>query len=511
MRRHRLPRKFAALVLAALASACTTLGPDYEEPEVDWLARWQPQLYGEVVQEARVPDLGSWWLRFDDPVLNELVDTARAENPGLRVAGLRILESRALQGIATGLQYPQLQQITASGAAVAQDTDGGLNDGDQNFRTGDAAFNIGWEIDFWGRFQRGIESADAAYFASVTNQRDVQVLLAAQVASLYYGYKTTLQRIEIARSNVKLQERSLQITQKLFDEGQDSELDVQQARTQYLGTLATIPALQLALTQTRNALAALLGRPPGDVPELENVNSELPQLDTASVGELPAALLLRRPDVRVAAWQAAAQSAQVGLAEADLYPSISLAGTIGWSGNSLDAVGDTSRIAGGPALSWDIFNYGRLKNNVRAQDARLQQLLENFQATVLNAAREVDDSAARIAQTGASQQILDQSVAAAERSLAIASKRYREGYSDFQRVLDAQAASFAQADRAIVNRGDHVAAVIDLYQALGGGWRAAGIDEVVPTELRERMRERTDWGELLDAPLADPPEQGNPP
>ncbi|MFV8818793.1 efflux transporter outer membrane subunit [Haliea sp. E17] len=504
-------RRLAVIALAAVASACTTLGPDYSEPDIAWLAGWQPGLYGEVAQQADAAGLGSWWQRFDDPVLDDLVIKARSANPGLRIAGLRVLESRALQGIASGLRYPQVQQISASGVAVTQDTDGGLNDGHKDFRTADAAFTVGWEIDFWGRFQRNIESADAAYFASVTNQHDVQVLLAAQVASLYYSYKTTLQRIEIARSNVKLQERSLQITQKLFDEGQDSELDVQQAKAQYLGTLATIPALQLGLTQTRNALAAILGRAPGDVPELDAVDSTLPELEAASVAQLPAELLLRRPDVRVAAWQAAAQSAQVGVAQADLYPAISLGGSIGWSGSSVNAVGDTTRLAGGPALSWNIFNYGQLKNNVRAQDARLQQALEGFQATVLSAAREVDDSAAKIAQTGASQQILDQSVTAAERSLAIASKRYREGYSDFQRVLDAQAASFAQADRAIVNRGDHVAAVIALYKALGGGWQAATIDNLVPQEMRETMQERTDWGDLLDAPLTEPPEQGNPP
>ncbi|TGD72837.1 TolC family protein [Mangrovimicrobium sediminis] len=494
-------------LLAALASACAPLGPDFQEPEPAWLANWQPDLYGQTEQVAGA-DLSQWWQRFHDPLLDELVATARRENPSLRIAGLRILESRATQGIATGLQYPQLQQVSGSGAFVAQDTDGGLNAGDKDFRTADAAFTLGWELDFWGRFRRGVESADAAYFASVANQRDVQVLLAAQVASLYYGYKTTLQRIEIAQQNVALQERSLEITQRLFDEGQDSELDVQQARAQYLGTRAAIPALRLALTQQRNALAALLGRAPGDVPELDAANSALPELQATSLATVPAQLLLRRPDVRSAAWQAAAQSAQVGIAQADLYPSISLGGTLSWSGTSLDAVGDVTTLAGGPGLTWNIFNYGRIENNVRVQDARLQQALEAFQASVLGAAREIDDAAARIAQTSESQTILDASLAAAERSLSIATRRYAEGYSDFQRVLDAQAASVTQSDRAVVNRGDHVAAIIDLYRALGGGWQAASIEELISPPLRDTLRERTDWGDLLDAPLPAPPEQG---
>lgn len=498
-------RPLAALLLAS-AVGCVPLGPNFSEPDTAWLAAWQPQIYGEMVQNPQAGDISQWWQRFGDPVLTELIEQARFENPGLRIAGLRILESRALLGIATGLKYPQLQQINASAAYVSEYIDGGPNDGHRDFRTGDAAFDIQWEMDFWGRFRRGIESADAAYFASVANQRDGQVLLAAQVATLYYGYKTTLQRIDIARDNVALQKRSLEITRRLFEGGQESELDLQQARTQYLATLATIPTLKLALTRQRNALCALLGRAPGDLPELTGVDGSLPQPGRVQLREMPANLLLRRPDVRVAAWQAAAQSAQVGVALTDLYPAISLFGSFGWSGNSLDSVGDVTRLVAGPTLTWNIFSYGRLENNVRVHDARLQQALENFQATVLDAAREIDDAASRIAQTAASQKILDESLTAAERSLDIATRRYQEGYSDFQRVLDAQAATFTQADLAVVNRGDHVAAIIDLYKSLGGGWREVTIDNVIPPATREQMRERTDWGDLLQAPLSEPPQ-----
>ncbi|WP_241505771.1 efflux transporter outer membrane subunit [Parahaliea mediterranea] len=501
-------RRLAAL-LGLAATACTPLGPDFREPAPDWLAQWQPALYQQVdiVPGAKADALANWWQRFDDPVLNALIASARSENPGLRIAGLRILEARALQGIATGLQYPQVQQINASAAYARQENHGGALDRSSEVSTADASFDIGWEMDFWGRFRRGVESADAAYFASVTNQRDVQVLLTSQVASLYYGYKTTLQRIELARRNEALQKRSFEITEKLFNSGQDSELDLQQARAQYLATRATIPALQQALTQQRNALCALLGRPPGPLAELQDVNSDLPVPHTISSNTLPAALLARRPDVRSAAWQAAAQSAQIGIAEADLYPSLSLVGTLGWSGNSLDSVGDVSTLAGGPALSWNIFNYGRIRNNVRVQDARLEQALENYRNTVLGAAREIDDAASQIATTAESQGILDESVAAAERSLAIATRRYSEGYSDFQRVLDAQAATFAQTDRATVNRGNHVAAIINLYKALGGGWQQSDINTLLPAATRERMGERSNWGDLLEAPLPQPEEE----
>lgn len=496
-----LIRGGAVGLLLGLA-ACAPLGPDYQDPDIHWLADWQPELYGETQQDAEATDLSQWWQRFHDPVLTDLVEKVRLENPALRIAGLRILESRALQGVATGLQYPQVQQLTAQGAYVDQQRGSGM---DQELRTGEAAFSLGWEMDFWGRFRRAVESADAAYFASVTNQQDVQVLLAAQVASLYYSYKTTLKRIEIARNNVVLQKRSFDITEKLYNEGQDSELDLQQAKSQYLGTQATIPGLQLALQQQRNALSALLGRPPGDLPELDAVDSSLPELQPLSLSEVPANLLLRRPDVRTAAWSAAAQSAQIGVAKADMYPALSLFGSFGWSGSSVELTPNITTFAAGPALTWNLFNYGRLRNNVRVQDARLQQALEGYRSSVLNAAREIDDAANRIAQTGASQIILDQSLTAAERSLEIATRRYREGYSDFQRVLDAQARTFTQSDRAIVNRGDHVAAIIGLYQALGGGWQEAAINTVIPEEVRNTMSERTHWGDLLKDPLITPP------
>ena len=497
--RPRFSRPLTTLLLAS-AVACAPLGPDFREPDMAWLSAWQPDLYGQTDRDPRAPDLSLWWQRLGDPTLDQLIALARHANPDLQIAGLRILESRAALGIAIGLKYPQLQQIDGSGAYVSEYLHGGPDDDHRDYRSGNIAFNIQWEMDFWGRFRRGIESADAAFFASIANQRDGQVLLAAEVATRYYDYKTTLQRIDIARRNIELQERNVDITRKLFASGQESELDLQQARTQLLATQATIPALKLNLSLQRNALCALLGRAPGDIPELAAVDDTLPDIRQIPLNEAPVNLLLRRPDVRTAAWEAAAQSAQVGVAITDLYPAISLFGTLGWAGTSLDNVPDIATFAAGPALRWNIFSYGRIENNVRVQDARLQQRLEIFRATVLQAARETDDAASRIVQTRARQGILDESLVAAERSLEIAMRRYQEGYSDFQRVLDAQAAVFAQSDLVVTNRGDHVAAIIELYRSLGGGWHEASIDDLAPDDTHLQMRERVDWGDLLQEP-----------
>jgi outer membrane protein TolC len=207
--------------------------------------------------------------------------------------------------------------------------------------------------------------------------------------------------------------------------------------------------------------------------------------------------------VRLAAWQVATQSAQIGIAEADVYPAISLFGGIGWSTNTLSGTPNTSTLSVGPHLQWNIFDYGRVANNVRVQDARLQQLIESYQETVLQAAREIDDAAIGIVKTREQETVLAESVQSSERSLALASKRYQEGYADFQRVLDSQRAVFSQAERRLINQGNYVVAVINLYKALGGGWAPTPIEQVIPQPVRETMQERSDWGDVISAPLPD--------
>jgi len=499
-----------ALLCGALTlSACTTLGPDYREPEVAWLQEWQPSWYG-IREEQPAADLRFWWRLFNDPVLSRLIESAKRENLSLRIAGLRILESRALLGIAGSGLYPQVQQ--ASGAVSYVNTrqhGGALGDDTQSLVSYQAGFNLAWELDFWGRFRRAIESADAAFFASIANQQDVQVLLSAQVADLYYAYRTTELRIGIAHENAAIQKRSYEITERIFTSGAGSELDLQQAKTQYLATLSTIPDLEITLTTVRNALCALLGRPPGDLPELAGPVERLPVIESTGIEGIPARLLMRRPDIRAAAWQVAVQSAQIGIAEADYYPAISLLGSIGWSGSTRSGSPDTGTLAIGPAFRWNIFDYGRIENNVRVQDARLQQLIESYQDRVLQAAREIDDAAISVVKTREQQAVLIESVRAAQRSLELANKRYQEGYADFQRVLDAQRALFAQAERQLVNQGSHVSSVVALYRALGGGWLPTPVEQLIPEDVRNTMQERSDWGNLLTAPLPDT--QANPP
>jgi NodT family efflux transporter outer membrane factor (OMF) lipoprotein len=492
------------ILLGALAlSGCIKLGPDFQPPAEEWIKHWDTPALEQSSQRGANPDLRQWWHVFNDPVLDQLIAQADAHNSSLKIAGLRVMESRAQLGIAQSTLYPQLQQVSADSVYVKRHQYGGNNPQDNNFWQHSGGFDVGWELDFWGRFARAIESADALYFSAQANYEDALVLLRAQVADTYYLLRTTEARLRVARENAKQQKRNFEITEKLFKSGQDAELDLQQAKTQYLGTLASIPNLQDQLQRTRNALAVLIGQPPGGLPQVIENDGLVPLVDRAVLQDVPASLLLRRPDVRAAELNVAAQGALIGVAESDFYPSLTLLGSIVWSTDTIHGTSSSLDLVGGPSLRWNVFDYGQITNNVRVQDARLQQLIEAYRDKVRQAAREADDAANGLIQSLESERILREAGGAATRSLSLASVQFREGYSDFQRVLDAQRALLEQQDNYLIARGNAVSNVIALYKALGGGWYSA-LPRVDPA-TRHLMEQRTDWGNMLDEPAADLP------
>jgi len=494
-------------VFALGIGGCTQVGPDFAEPEADVNSTWQ--LFESERIKTEAPRSVEWWQAFNDPVLNNLIEVAFAQNLSLEAAGLRVLEARAQLGIAVGQLYPQ-QQSATGGAIYSDRSDRGANTAgsDSSVWQYDLGLSVGWELDFWGRFRRGVESADANLLASIAAYDSVLVLLIAQVVDTYIVIRTAEQQLDIARENVKLQQRSFEITDTLYRNGEQSELDRQQALTLLLGTEATIPALHATLDQSRNALSTLLGRPPGEIEQLIGRTGVIPE-PPAEVGVgIPADLLRRRPDVLQAELQAASQSARIGVATADLYPSFVLSGSLGLvstSGSSSD--GDSVQFVGGPSFNWPIFNYGRLKNNVRVQDARFQQTLVNYENTVLNAAREVEDAITGYVRGQAQQEILARGVTSAKRSTSISLLRYQEGYSDYQRVLNAQQSLFSQQNRYINARSDSVRSLTALYKSLGGGWEIRTGRGFVDQATLDEMNERSDWGQLLDAEALENPDK----
>jgi len=504
---HRWVPLTAGIAAALLLTACTTVGPDFQRPLVPWLDKWMGgslQTLPAPTPPAR-PRLQEWWHNFGDPALDALIAEAQRANPNVRTAGLRIMEARAQLGIAGSTLYPQAQQASGEVLWAGERRAGGK---DTSAATASANFKIGWELDFWGKFRRGIESADAAYFASIAQYDDLQVLMAAQVASLYCAIRTLEVRLAIARENAALQKRSLDIAQRLFQGGADSELDVAQATAQYLSTLSTIPALETGLRQSQNAMNILLARPPGPLPEMVAGRERIPQAPLEAIVDLPADMLRRRPDVRAAELQLAAQSAQIGVSAADLYPSISLLGLLGVSATSLGGSANSFTWGLGPSLVWNVFDHGRLTNTVLVQDARFQQLYEQYQDTVLRAAREVDDAAVGFVKTGEQITFLSGATRAAQRSVEIATLQYKEGLADFERVIDTQRTLFVQQDQLVTSQGNLTQNLVALYKAMGGGWEQGRARPVLDDATRDTMQRRNDWKGLLAAPL--PPAEARP-
>ena len=481
-----------------LISACTMVGPDFVKPEVELPESWAAtgNLSTSPIEQPQ------WWKVFDDPLLDSLIKTAWQQNNSLEIAGLRVLEARAQLGIAQGNVYPQSQ--LASGSGIYTSPANNLSTAGNYWQYGVAA-SASWEIDFWGKFARAIESADAAYLASLAARDQVAILLTAQVVSTYTVMRINEEQLRIANDNVKLQQRSFDIAKVLFEQGSDSELDMQQANTLLLSTEATIPGYEVSIRQAKNALSTLLGEPPGSIDELLTDSQGIPEIPELIAVGIPADLLRRRPDVRQAALNAMAQNAQVGFAEANLYPSFSLTGSLGLAaggpgGTDLTDLfsADAFTFSVGPQFVWPFFNYGRIRNNVRVQDARLQQALVNYQEIVLQSAREVEDSMLALQGAQAQAGILEQTVVSAKRSNQLSVLRYREGFSDYQRVLDAQQALFTQQQRLTAQRGTAVLSLVGLYQSLGGGWEAIADQPLISEQNREQMQNRTNWGNLLD-------------
>ncbi len=491
------------------------LGPNFEKPDAPVRDAWQP-LDTESISTAST-DLADWWTALNDPTLNSLIATALKENLPLQIAGIRIFEARAQLGIAAGLQYPQFQQA-GGGLTHVELSENSPNTSpltDNSFRDVDIGFDAGWELDIWGRFRRGIEAADANLLAEVAGYDDALVSLTAEVANAYVAIRTFEARLTIAKDNVTIQERSLKIATVRYENGATTALDVEQAKTLLANTRASIPDLQIGLRQAENALSILLGLPPGELSEFETDEGVIPAAPVEIAVGIPADLLRRRPDIRRAELQAAAQSALIGIAEADLYPSFSLIGSVGLRSSDTGVSdlgdlfdGDSLQAGFGPSFQWNILNYGRIKNAVRVEDARFQQAVVNYRNTVLRAASEVEDALIAFVRGKQSVEFLDVSVTAARRSVDLALIQYRDGTVNYTRVLDTQTYLVAQQDSHTAARGRVIRALIATYKALGGGWQIRAKNGVLPEAVLDDMGTRTDWGDLLQTDTPETPEAG---
>jgi len=523
-RRHQGPaaalaRPRALLPLIAVLPwglAGCLVGPDFKPPAVtvprSWSAASDPRIATQTTTD------GVWWKSFKDPALDRLVDLAYRQNLPLQIAGLRIVEARAQLGIATGSQFPQVQVAFATATAVGLSQDAANVQGfSRHYGNFELGFDAAWEIDFWGRYRRGVQAEEANLIASVADYYSAIVSVTAEVARTYVTMRQLEVLIEQARQNAKIQEDGLSIAESRFSNGATSELDPSQARALLESTRATIPQLAIALVQARNALATLLGQPVGTIDALLAGPKAIPSVAAKVAVGLPAELLRRRPDVRSAELFAAAQCARIGVARADLFPSFTLFGTVGFQasnkgGGAHDIFsGNNLFYVVGPRIAWPFFNYGRLENQVRVEDARFQELLTSYRDTVLRAAEEVEDALAGFLNAQDAALLQQAAVKAAERSVELSLVQYKEGATDYQRVLDSQRFLLQQQNGLTQTSSSVATNLIALYKALGGGWELREGQPIVPETTQNEMKERTRWGDMLSPPAGPDANKSPPP
>ncbi len=495
------------LALVALMAGCASVGPEFEKPVAEvadtWLEAHDPRV------DTSSSAYKDWWAVFNDPVLDQLIARAYAENPNLQVAGLRILEARAMLGITTGLKYPQSQSVGASSArskssenappfsSLPDDVTGRM---DTTSTFWASSFDIAWEADIWGRFRRGIESAEANLLSNMLNYDAVLVTLTGDVALTYTNIRTFEQRLVYLQENIAIQRQGLEIAENRFEFGATSELDVVQSQSQLLSTEAAIPLLRMQIRMSKNVLSFLLGIPPNTLKDILGSETSIPSASRNAAVGIPADLIRRRPDVQAAEMAAAAQSAGIGVAKADLYPQFVLAGSIGLAGESFSGQFESGASSGfvTALVNWNIFNYDRIKNNVRVQDARFQQLLVAYEITVLNAAREVEDGLVGFLRSQEQVGYLERAVVVSRRSVELSQDQYEAGLIDYQRVLNSQISLLSQQVELANAQGRIATSLVSTYRALGGGWQLHEGNSVVQPATLKLMRERTDWGDLLE-------------
>jgi NodT family efflux transporter outer membrane factor (OMF) lipoprotein len=490
-----------------MASGCM-LGPDFRRPPAPVAVNWTQS--ADSALDIKRQDYRSWWTAFNDPVLNRLIQMAYEQNLDLRTAGVRVLEARAQLGVAIGEFYPQQQSVAASLAYNRLPISLPYNLSANTYWSDIFTAQAAWELDVWGKLRRAIESADDAFLASVANYDNVLVSLTGDVATDYVQIRTAQTQIRIAQDNVVRQRTALKIARAKFEGGTATKRDVYQAENVLGATEATVPQLTSQIQQTEDALNVLLGLAPGKMGELLTGPADIPNAPEKVAVGIPADLLRRRPDIRNAELQAAAQCAQIGFAKADLFPIFSLTGTVGTLGatatHGLDSVftGASLFYAVGPSVQWNILNYGQITNNVRVQDAKFQELLINYQNTVLKAQQEVENGIAIYLNGRDQVKFLEESVKAATGALRIALIQYREGTADFTTVLTAEQNLYQAQNSLALAQGTVPLGLITAYRAMGGGWQIREGNDFIPAQTREEMAHRTNWGKLLTPDLLQP-------
>jgi multidrug efflux system outer membrane protein len=465
------------ITLGALAmlGGCA-VGPNYHPPETATPAQWSSPLAGGETNNA--PADAAWWKKFNDPELDSLIARAAQSNLTLHAAAARVREARAARGVAaadfgptvnTSAAY-QRERLSANG--FPEFPPGIPLDGNVY----QAGFDAAWELDVFGGTRRAVEAANASIVSSEFDERDVLVSLQGEVARDYIGARGYQRQLAIARQNIAAQQEVLDLTRDRFKAGLSGDLDVQQASALLAATQAQLPPLEAGFKQSAYRLGVLLGLPPGALVDELSGDAPIPATPPEVPAGLPSDLLRRRPDIRVAERNLAAATARIGVATADLFPKFSLTGDVGLQsiGTSDWFTGGSRFWSAGPTVQWRIFDMGRIRANIRVQNARQEQALAGYELSVLGAMEDVENALTAYAKEQTRHESLVTAAEASQQALDISQQLYKNGLADFLRVLDAQRSLYANQEALVLSDRDVALDLVALYKALGGGWEGVG-------------------------------------
>jgi multidrug efflux system outer membrane protein len=462
-------RLLALSVLTTVLSACA-VGPDYVRPDTELPKEFVGARATSFNTDA-VPS--KFWTVFNDDVLTGLIEDALSANHDLRIAAARFNEARALRRDAAFDFGPV---ITANGSALRtrfSDVEtNNISSGTGAVDVYDAGFDATWELDIFGRTRRGYEARRAELESTVASLDDALVSVTSEVARNYFELRGLQSRYDVAKRNSEVQGSSLELTQARREAGSGTDLDVARAQSQLSTTLATLPDLEAAITRTKYRIAVLLGRSPG---QLDARLTPQPLADVPAftpVGD-PTEWLRRRPDVRVAEHNLAADTARIGVAVGDLFPRVSLVGSFGWTALDFDRLGEAGAESYrfGPAISWAIFDLGHVQARIAAANARAEGSLARYEQTVLRALEDTEGALTTYSKALEREASLQEAAQASGVAAGLASVRYEEGVSDFLLVLDAERTQLEAEDRLAQSRADSATALVAVYKALGAGWQ----------------------------------------
>ena len=460
-------KKLLFLAIAVLLAGCA-VGPNYKRPTVNVPTDYRDSM---AAKTAAASSFGNenWWQVYQDPVLEQLIHTALQQNYDVRIAATRVLEAQAQVGITRANQFPS----ASLGAGVSSEQNAKVSNLFPAYQVNEGQLNLSviWNLDFWGKYRRQTEAARAQMLASQWGQRAVMSSLVANVATAYFQLRALDSELEIAKRTLGSRQQSLQLTRVLETHGSSSDLDVSQSEQLVYTASETIPDLQRQIRQQENQLSILLGQNPGPIARGRTLTEE--PVPVAVPAGLPSELLERRPDVREAEENVVAANAQIGVAKAAFFPSISLTGTGGLESNALNSFlsAPSQTWNAGLSITQPVFEGGRLRSGLRLARAQHQDAALSYQQTVQNALEQVSNALIATQKNREFREQQDMLTAAAQRTDQLSEVLYKNGGASYLQVLTSETNYFSAELNLVQAQLNERLALVQLYQALGGGWQ----------------------------------------